>query len=125
MKYEYVHGIIHRVYPCSRFSLEPFSPKGGDNMRKYEAVFIFTPDLEEEKRNTLFDRLKGIMEADRTISNVDEWGIRKLAYEINDYTEGYYIIVNFEGTPETVNELDRISKISDGIMRHMVVREDD
>ncbi|HLR36264.1 MAG TPA: 30S ribosomal protein S6 [Tissierellales bacterium] len=94
-------------------------------MRKYEAVFIFTPDLEEEKRNTLFDRLKGIMEADRTISNVDEWGIRKLAYEINDYTEGYYIIVNFEGTPETVNELDRISKISDGIMRHMVVREDD
>ena len=94
-------------------------------MRKYEAVFIFTPDLEEEKRNTLFDRLKGIMEDDGTISNIDEWGSRKLAYEINDYTEGYYIIVNFEGTPETVNELDRIAKISDGIMRHMIIREDD
>ncbi len=94
-------------------------------MRKYEAVFIFTPDLEEEKRNILFDRLKGIMEDDGTISNIDEWGSRKLAYEIDDYTEGYYIIVNFEGTPETVNEINRISKISDGIMRHMVVKEDD
>ncbi|WP_416199008.1 MAG: 30S ribosomal protein S6 [Sporanaerobacter sp.] len=94
-------------------------------MRKYEAVFIFVPELEEEKRNALLDRLKGIIEADGTITNVDEWGNRKLAYEINDYTEGYYVILNFESTPEAVKEMDRISKISDSIMRHMIIREDE
>lgn len=94
-------------------------------MRKYEGVFIFVPNLEDEARNQLFDRLKSIIEADGAVSNVDEWGIRKLAYEINDILEGYYIIVNFESTPDTVNELDRVCKISDGIMRHMIIREDE
>ncbi|QQY79801.1 SSU ribosomal protein S6P [Keratinibaculum paraultunense] len=94
-------------------------------MRKYEAVFIFMPNIEEEKRNQLLDRLKGVIESNGTITNIDEWGTRKLAYEINDQTEGYYVIINFETTPETVKELDRIAKISDSIMRHMIVREDD
>ncbi|HZK00386.1 MAG TPA: 30S ribosomal protein S6 [Tissierellaceae bacterium] len=94
-------------------------------MRKYEAMFIFVPDVEEEKRNQLLDRYKGIIEADGSISNVDEWGIRKLAYLINDIGEGYYVLINFESTPEVVNELDRISKISDIIMRHMIIRQDD
>lgn len=94
-------------------------------MRKYEGVFIFVPSLEEENRNQLLDRLKSIIEADGAITSVDEWGMRKLAYEINDLTEGFYIIVNFESTPETVGELDRVCKISDSIMRHMIVREDE
>ncbi|MCF6460969.1 30S ribosomal protein S6 [Clostridium sp. Cult3] len=94
-------------------------------MRKYEAVFIFVPSLEEEKRNQLLDRLKGIIESDGTVTNVEEWGIRKLAYEINDRTEGYYVIINFETNTETVEELNRVAKISDNIMRHMVVREDE
>ena len=94
-------------------------------MRKYEGVFIFVPSLEEESRNQLFDRLKGIIESNGTISDVDEWGIRKLAYEINDISEGYYAIVNFESTPEVIDELDRVCKISDNIMRHMLIREDE
>ena len=94
-------------------------------MRKYEAMFIFLPDLEEEKRNQLLDRYKAIIEADGSISNVDEWGIRKLAYLINDIGEGYYVLINFESTPEVVNELDRISKISDIIMRHMIIRQEE
>ena len=68
-------------------------------MRKYEAVFIFMPNIEEEKRNQLLDRLKGVIESNGTITNIDEWGTRKLAYEINDQTEGYYVIINFETTP--------------------------
>ena len=91
-------------------------------MRKYEGVFIFMPNMEDENRNQLFDRLKSIIEGNGTITDVDEWGTRKLAYEINDLTEGYYIILNFETTPEIVEELDRICKISDDIMRHMVIR---
>lgn len=93
-------------------------------MRKYEGVFIFLPNLEEEKRNNDLDRLKGIIEADGAITNVDEWGLRKLAYEINDISEGYYVLLNFESTPETKDELDRIVKISDNVMRHMIVKED-
>lgn len=94
-------------------------------MRKYEAFFIFVPSLEEEGRNQLLDRLKGIIEKDGNITNLDEWGTRKLAYEINDLTEGYYVMVNFESTPETIQELDRVCKISDSIMRHMIIREDE
>ena len=92
-------------------------------MRKYEAVFIFLPHLEEEVRTQLFNRLKSIMGEDNVL-NVDEWGMRKLAYEINDLTDGYYTVVNFESTPETIEELDRVCKISDNIMRHMIVRVD-
>ena len=62
-------------------------------MNKYEAIIILTPELEEEKRNSLLDRFKGIIEADGTISNFDDWGSRKLAYEINDYTDGYYVLL--------------------------------
>ncbi len=92
-------------------------------MRKYEAMFIFST-TEEEKRVKLMERFKGIIEADGTITNVDEWGVRKLAYEINDIGEGYYILVNMETTPGVIKELDRVAAISDSIMRYMIIRED-
>lgn len=94
-------------------------------MRKYEGVFIFLPTLEEEKRNQLLDRITGIIEADGSIVNVDEWGVRKLAYLIDDIAEGYYVLINFEATPEVVAEVDRVIKISDSVMRHMIVREEE
>lgn len=94
-------------------------------MRKYEGVLIFLPNMEEEKRVQLLDRFKGIIEAEGSISNVDEWGVRKLAYLIDDIGEGYYVLINFEGTPEVVKELDRVARISDGIMRHMIIREEE
>ncbi len=94
-------------------------------MRKYEGVFIFLPTLEEEKRNQLLDRITGIIEADGSIVNVDEWGVRKLAYLIDDIAEGYYVLINFEATPEVVAEVDRVIKISDSVMRHMIVRDEE
>ncbi len=94
-------------------------------MRKYEAVFIFLPNLEEEKRTNLLDRLKGIIEKDGSITNIDEWGNRKLAYLIDDIGEGYYVLINFEAEPEVIQELNRVTKISDSIMRHMIIREDE
>lgn len=94
-------------------------------MRKYEAVFIFMPNMEDDVRNAVFDRLKGIIEKKGSIENIDEWGNRKLAYEIKDFKEGYYVIVNFTGDSEVVNELDRVSKITDSIIRHMIIREEE
>ena len=91
-------------------------------MRKYEAMVIFYPNLEEEKRNALLERFKGIIEAGGSITTLDEWGMRKLAYLIDDLAEGYYVLINFESNPEVVSEFDRIAKIADGIMRHMITR---
>lgn len=83
------------------------------------------PNMDEEKRNNLFDRFKGIIEENGSIENIDEWGNRKLAYEINDIAEGYYIVVNFEAESKVLKEIDRIAKISDDVMRHMVIREEE
>lgn len=94
-------------------------------MRKYEAVFIFAPNMEEEAREALVERFKGIVETNGTVDNVDVWGNRKLAYEINDFQEGYYVLINFTAESSVVDELDRIAKITDNVIRHMVIREDD
>ena len=93
-------------------------------MRKYEGMFIFALDAQEEERNSIFDRLKSIIESNGSIDSIDEWGIRKLAYEINDLKEGYYIVVNFQAENEVINEIDRVSKIIDPIIRHMIVRDE-
>lgn len=93
-------------------------------MRKYEGVFIFKPNLEDEVRNQAFDRIKSAIETSGNITEVNEWGNRKLAYEINYIREGYYIIVNFEATADVVAEVERRSRISDAIIRYMVVRTD-
>lgn len=94
-------------------------------MRKYEAMVIFYPNFEEEKRVALLERFKGIIETGGTIITQDEWGMRKLAYLIDDLAEGYYVLINFESNPEVVKEFDRIAKISEGIMRHMIVKEEE
>ncbi|MDG2764741.1 30S ribosomal protein S6, partial [Vibrio parahaemolyticus] len=83
-------------------------------MRKYEIMLIFYPDYEEEKRNAVMDRLKGIIETDGKVETIDEWGLRKLAYLINDYAEGYYVLVNFEAGPDIAKELD--NKVESGIL---------
>ncbi|KNF07136.1 30S ribosomal protein S6 [Gottschalkia purinilytica] len=94
-------------------------------MKKYEGVFIFAPDMAEETRNNVIDRLKSIIEGEGSLSNIDDWGSRKLAYEIDDYKEGYYTLLKFESNGEIVKELDRICKITDGVIRHMIVREEE
>ncbi len=91
-------------------------------MKKYEGIFIFLPTLEEEARNTMLERIKTIITDNGSIENVDEWGMRKLAYEINYITEGYYVLIDFStADPAVINEVDRICKISDDIIRHMIV----
>ncbi len=90
-------------------------------MKKYEVTFMFYPNVEEEKRTKNFDRLKGIIEENGKILNIDEWGMRKLAYDIEYNKEAYYTLVEFEADPQSIKELDRVAKILDSVMRHMVI----
>lgn len=93
-------------------------------MRKYEFVLILNPNTDEEARNELLERFKGIIESNGSIINVDDWGIRKLAYEINDLKEGYYTITSFEGGSDVLDELNRICKITESVIRHMIVKDE-
>lgn len=91
-------------------------------MNKYELVYILKSSVEEEKRAQLLDKFRAIIEVDGTIENVDEWGNRKLAYEINKINEGYYTLVNFSAGADIPKELDRNLKIADEVIRHMIIR---
>jgi small subunit ribosomal protein S6 len=91
-------------------------------MRNYEGVFIFSPQVVEETRNQVIDKLKGVIESAGTITTLDDWGSRKLAYEINDFKEGYYTLINFEAETGVISELERICKITDGVIRNMIIK---
>ena len=94
-------------------------------MRKYENIFVAHPSLDEEAVKALIEKFKGVIEnGGGTVDNVDFWGKRKLAYEIAKVNEGYYTLINFTASPELPKELDRVLRITDGIIRHMIVEEE-
>lgn len=93
--------------------------------RDYEGVFIFAPVTSEEDRNAVIERFKGIIESAGSVTNLDEWGSRKLAYEIEDFKDGYYVLINFEAEKEVISELERISRITDSVIRNMIIRVDE
>ena len=84
---------------------------------KYEVLYIIDATLGEEGIAALGEKVKAMAEAEGTLTNIDEWGKRRLAYEINDLTEGYYGLMNFESKPEFPAELERVMKITEGVMR--------
>ena len=93
-------------------------------MRKYETIFILNPSLDDETVKANIEKFKGVIEnGGGTVENVDFWGKRKLAYEIAKVNEGYYTLVNFTASPELPRELDRIFRITDGVIRHIIVSE--
>ena len=87
----------------------------------YEVVFIMDGRLPEEQVAALTEKFKTLVEQNSTAMEVEEWGKRKLAYEIDDQTEGYYVLMSFTSAPEFPRELDRILGITEGIMRSMIV----
>lgn len=91
-------------------------------MRKYEIMYILNPSLEEAARQNLMETLHAIITNDGgTITDVNEWGMREFAYRINDLTKGYYVVVTFSAEKEAVAELDRICRINQGVVRHLIV----
>lgn len=95
-------------------------------MKKYELMYIVKPHLEEDARNTLIENLHAILtNNEATIENVDEWGLRDLAYEIDHITKGYYVVVTFTSDERAINEFDRLTRINRDVIRHMIVNLDD
>ncbi|MEQ8201324.1 MAG: 30S ribosomal protein S6 [Syntrophomonadaceae bacterium] len=96
-------------------------------MREYEMMFIIKPDLAEEETTEIKDRLHKIIDdfGGEFTEEVGGWGRKRMAYRIEDYAEGIYCLWHFKGQPETVQELDRVIKISDSLMRHIIVRKDE
>ena len=91
----------------------------------YEAVYILDPALSEEAIADLVAKFKGVVESNGTVSEVDEWGKRRLAYPINDENDGYYVLVNYSCEPEFPAELDRVLKITDSVLRSLIVAKDE
>ena len=81
--------------------------------------YIINPTLGEESIAALVEKFKAMVEAEGTLSNVDLWGNRRLAYPINDLTEGYYVLMNMETKPAFPAELERVMKITEGVLRCM------
>ena len=92
-------------------------------MVNYESLFILRPDLEEEKISEMMEKFKLLVENNGgEIDRLEKWGKRRLAYEIEHLREGLYIILQFKANPVVVKELDRVFKITDEVIRHIIVR---
>lgn len=95
-------------------------------MKAYELLFFVAPTISDEDRVAVMKRIETtIAEGAGKVDNVDEWGKHKLAYEINGLTDGDYTLVNFHADPQNVAELDRVLRINDAVVRHMIVKRED
>ncbi|MBR3689787.1 MAG: 30S ribosomal protein S6 [Eggerthellaceae bacterium] len=95
-------------------------------MKAYELLFFVAPTIDEENRAGVMKRIESTIAAgEGVVDNVDVWGKRKLAYEINGLTDGDYTLIDFHADPQNIAELDRVLRITDAVVRHMIVRRTD
>ena len=84
---------------------------------KYEVLYIIDPAQGEEGIAALVEKFKALVEANGTLTSIDEWGKRRLAYPVNDLMEGYYVLMTMDAKPEFPAELERVMKITEGVLR--------
>lgn len=95
-------------------------------MNKYELALVVSAKLDNDARAAVVERAKGyISRHDGVVGEVEEWGKRKLAYEIQKQTEAYYYFIQFEGESDCPNELEKRMRIMDNVLRYLVVRKDE
>ena len=94
-------------------------------MNKYESVIIINPNLEGEAIKALVEKFSNLINKNGTVSSVEEVGLKKLAYEIKKNKEGYYIIFKFEAKPDSIDELERVYRITDEVIKFIVVKEEE
>lgn len=92
-------------------------------MRKYEIMYIVRSDLEEAAVQAVVEKFQGIINNGGEVTKLNVMGKRRLAYEINKFRDGIYVLVNFTATPEVVKELDRVLRITDEVIRFMIVQD--
>ncbi|GAA3410843.1 30S ribosomal protein S6 [Paenibacillus hodogayensis] len=92
-------------------------------MRKYEVMYIIRSDIEQEAVQATIEKFQGIINNGGEIAKHDVMGKRRLAYEINKFRDGVYVLVHFNATSEVIVELDRVMKISDEIIRYLIVKD--
>ena len=93
-------------------------------MKKYEVMYIIRPEVAEDARKALIEEVNAIFTSKNSIvENVNEWGLRELAYEIKGCTKGYYVVLNVNATPEAIDEFTRVANIKENIIRYIAVAE--
>lgn len=95
-------------------------------MKAYELLYFVAPSIDEESRIAIMKRIEAVLsEGNGVVDNVDNWGKRKLAYEVNGLTDGDYTLIDFHAEPSIIAELDRVLRITDDVVRHMIVARTD
>ena len=94
-------------------------------MNKYESVIIIDPSLEEQGIKDVVTKFTDLINNDGKVENVEEVGMKKLAYEIKKHSEGYYVVFTFEANPEHIYEVERIYKITDSVLKFLTIRKED
>jgi small subunit ribosomal protein S6 len=101
------------------------SPKGGDMvMNKYETMYIISPTVDDEQVKELVEKFNNLISEHGEIEKVEEWGRKKLAYEVQDQKEGYYVLLNFSANPEFPAELERNFKINENILKYLILNKE-
>ena len=94
-------------------------------MNKYETIFIINPNVDDAGIKELIQKFSDLINSDGKVEKVEEMGKRKLAYEMKKNKEGYYVVVNFEANPTLIKELERVYRITDEVIKFIVVRKDE
>ena len=102
-----------------------YNPKGGGIMNKYESVIIINPNLEDGANKALIAKFTDMINKDGKVESVDELGKKRLAYEIKKNKEGYYVVFNFEAKPDFIYELERVYRITDEVIKFIVVKKEE
>ncbi len=90
----------------------------------YETIMVISTKLDEEATKAMIEKFTKLIEKNGVVDSVEEWGKRRLAYEIQKETEGYYVLINFQSETDFIKELDRIYNITDGLLRSLTVRKE-
>ena len=90
-------------------------------MKNYELVYVVRPNAEDEVKEAVLNKVQEVISANGEVEKVDTWGNKKLAYQIAKFSEGFYVLVNFKASADLPKELDRNLKITENVIRHMIV----
>lgn len=93
-------------------------------MNKYEAIFAISPTVEEEQVKAIVEKFSNLVSDNGELEKVEEWGKKKFAYEVQDHKEGYYVLMHFTANPDFPTELERNFKITENILKFLIVRRD-